>query len=229
MTSCLSQGFLLISSSISQDFLINIFFYMVSSGKNFENKTIIILTIVLGFCFPFFFTLILALTGALGINDEFCYVNKFQFEIKNGQVNYTKYEPFQAVVIVVYLIRVINFIGTIIFLKKIINYIREQNESKMYLFKSIFIPIIQLFTIGIGVLYRVINLISPTASVNLAAPYLILNTSDGVLFPIAFFLQNNIFEYLKKLIAKPQTEEKENLIEIKDKPSNDESNEDCED
>ena len=229
MTSCLSQGFLLISSSISQDFLINIFFYMVSSGKNFENKTIIILTIALGFCFPFFFTLILALTGALGINDEFCYVNKFQFEIKNGQVNYTKYEPFQAVVIVVYLIRVINFIGTIIFLKKIINYIREQNESKMYLFKSIFIPIIQLFTIGIGVLYRVINLISPTASVNLAAPYLILNTSDGVLFPIAFFLQNNIFEYLKKLIAKPQTEEKENLIEIKDKPSNDESNDDCED
>ena len=98
----------------------------------------------------------------------------------------------------------------------------------MYLFKSIFIPIIQLFTIGIGVLYRVINLISPTASVNLAAPYLILNTSDGVLFPIAFFLQNNIFEYLKKLIAKPQTEEKENLIEIKDKPSNDESNDDGE-
>ena len=30
MPSCNAQGFLLISSSISQDFLINIFFYMVS-------------------------------------------------------------------------------------------------------------------------------------------------------------------------------------------------------
>ena len=29
-------------------------------------------------------------------------------------------------------------------------------------------------------------------SVSLSAPYLILNTSDGVLFPVGFFLQNNI-------------------------------------
>ena len=85
----------------------------------------------------------------------------------------------------------------------------------MYLFKSIFIPIIQLFTIGIGVLYRVINISSPEASVNLSAPYLILNTSDGVFFPIGFFLQNNIWEYLKKLFSSNKTEEKENLIEFK--------------
>ena len=225
MTSCLSQGFLLISSSISQDFLINIFFYMVSYGKKFVKKTVIILSIILGFCFPFIFTLVLALTGALGINDEFCYVNKFQFDIIDGRVQYKLYGPFQLVVIIVYSIRVINFIGTIFFVKKIIAFIRKEGESKTYLFKTIFIPLIQLFTIFIGVAYRVINLLSPIASINLSGTYLILNTSDGVLFPIGFLFQNNIFEYAKRLLSKPKTEEKEHLIEFKEKSQDDVNNE----
>ena len=212
---CDLQGFLLISSSISQDFLINIFFFMVSTSKEIKEKYIKIVFIVLGVAFPFIFTLILELTGSLGINDEFCYVKKFEYEIDNDLVIYKSYQYFQPVVIVVYFIRVINLVGTAIFLKKIISYIRSRNESRMYLFKSIFIPIIQLFTIGIGVLYRVINISSPEASVNLSAPYLILNTSDGVFFPIGFFLQNNIWEYLKKLFSSNKTEEKENLIEFK--------------
>jgi hypothetical protein len=54
-------------------------------------------------------------------------------------------------------------------------------------------------------------------SVSLSAPYLILNTSDGVLFPVGFFLQNNIWEYSKKLFSNTKTEETENLIEFKDK------------
>ena len=219
--SCDLQGFLLISSSISQDFLINIFFFMVSTSKEIKEKYIKIAFIVLGVAFPFIFTLILEVTGALGINDEFCYVKKFKHEIVDGKVKYEKYPYFQTVVIVVYSIRVINLVGTAYFLKKIISYIRSRKESKMYLFKSIFIPIIQLFTIGIGVLYRVINISSPEASVSLAAPYLILNTSDGVFFPIGFFLQNNIWEYLKKLFSSNKPEEKENLIEFGEKECDD--------
>jgi len=219
--SCDLQGFLLISSSISQDFLINIFFFMVSTSKEIKEKYIKIAFIVLGVAFPFIFTLILELTGSLGINDEFCYVKKFGYEIENNTVSYYKYTYFQSVVIVVYSIRVINLVATAIFLKKIISYIRSRKESKMYLFKSIFIPMIQLFTITIGVLYRVINLSSPKASVSLAAPYLILNTSDGVLFPVGFFLQNNIWEYLKKLFSSNKPEEKENLIEFNEKESDD--------
>ena len=194
---------------------------MVSTSKEIKEKYIKIAFIVLGVAFPFIFTLILEVTGALGINDEFCYVKKFKHEIVNGIVNYEKYPYFQPVVIVVYLIRVINLVGTAYFLKKIISYIRSRKESKMYLFKSIFIPIIQLFTIGIGVLYRVINISSPGTSVSLAAPYLILNTSDGVFFPIGFFLQNNIWEYLKKLFSSNKPEEKENLIEFGEKECDD--------
>ncbi len=222
MPSCNAQGFLLISSSISQDFLINIFFYMVSSSKELNEKLVKWLFAGLGVAFPFIFTLILLLTGSLGINDEFCYVNKFEFKIINETVHYNTYLYFQSVVIVVYFIRVVNFVGTVIFLKKIISYIISRNESKMYLFKSIFIPIIQLFTIWIGVVYRVINIFSATTSVSLAAPYLILNTSDGVLFPIGFFFQYNIWEYLKRLISGPVTEENENLIEFKEQMPDDE-------
>ena len=65
MSACKGQGFLLIASSISQDFLINIFFYIASSSIKIKEKLIKILAVSLGFGFPFFFTLILALTGAL--------------------------------------------------------------------------------------------------------------------------------------------------------------------
>ena len=222
MSSCHAQGFLLISSSISQDFLINVFFYMVSSSKQLNEKLIKWLFISLGIAFPFVFTLVLLLTKALGINDQFCYVNKYQFEIENGIVNYIYYKYFQIVVMTVYFIRVVNFVGTIIFLKKIISYIRSRNESKLYLFKSIFIPIIQLFTIWIGVIYRVINIFSPETSIKLSATYLILNTSDGVLFPVGFFFQFNIWEYLKKLFSKTKTEEVENLIEFRTQSLDDE-------
>ena len=83
---------------------------------------------VVGICITLFslvfkFTLILLLTGSLGINDEFCYVNKFEFKIINETVNYNAYLYFQSVVIVVYFVRVVNFVGTVIFLKKIISYI----------------------------------------------------------------------------------------------------------
>ena len=222
MPSCNAQGFLLISSSISQDFLINIFFYMVSSSKELNEKLIKWLFVILGIAFPFIFTLILLLTKALGINDQFCYVNKYDFTIENGIVNYQYYKYFQGVVLTVYSIRVVNFVGTIIFLVKIISYIKSRNESKIYLFKSIFIPIIQLFTIWIGVIYRAINIFSPETSVKLSSTYLILNTSDGVLFPVGFFFQFNIFEYLKRLFSEPEKEETENLIEFASKTLDDE-------
>ena len=222
MPSCNAQGFLLISSSISQDFLINIFFYMVSSSKELNEKLIKWLFVILGIAFPFIFTLVLLLTKALGINDQFCYVNKYEFKIENDIVKYHYYDYFQIVVMTVYFIRVVNFVGTIIFLVKIIKYIKNRGESKLYLFKSIFIPIIQLFTIWIGVIYRVINIFSPETSVKLSSTYLILNTSDGVLFPVGFFFQFNIFEYSKKLFSKQEEIEKENLIEFTDHSVEDE-------
>ena len=200
---CLTQGFLLIFTSISQDFLINIFFYLVNSTsetlKIIEKRSKLYI-LILGLIFPFFFTLFLRIMGALGLNDEFCYVTKFDFTIENNEVIYNEFRGFQAYVMIVYSIRIVNFIFTFYFLRKIWIYVQEKKKNRIYLFKSILIPIIQLFTIGIGVLYRFINLGSKHLSVVLAGPYLILNTADGVLFPIGFALQNDIFIQLKKII-----------------------------
>ena len=193
--SCKLQGFLLIFSSISQDFLINIFFYLVNT-KDFIEKNVKYSIYILGLLFPFLFTLFLEIVGAIGINDEFCYVKKFGFEIiKNNIEEYVKYRyfsGFQIYVMIVYFIRIINFCVTCYFLKTILNYVTKENMPKYYIFKSIIIPIIQLFTIGIGVLYRFLNIASHEFSVNMAGPYLILNTSDGVLFPIGYIIQNSI-------------------------------------
>ena len=220
---CKIQGFFLIFSSISQDFLINIFFYLVNSSSftDFKAKLLVIL---LGISFPFIFTIILEIVGAIGLNDKFCYVKKFRFEINENEVEYHYYTSFQVVVIIVYLVRVLNFIASVYFLVKIWSYVKQENKPKFYIFKSVFIPIIQLFTIGIGVIYRFINLVSPKASENLSAPYLILNTVDGVLFPIGFILQNSIFSQINKLINEKEEDnpdDKDKGIEFVDKKEED--------
>ena len=224
-SACKIQGFLLIFSSISQDFLINIFFYLVNSSK-FNEFFAELAIIILGLVFPFIFTLILELVGAIGLNDQFCYVKKFNFKIYNNNfVQYEYFEGFQVWVIIVYSVRVLNFIATVYFLTKILSYVKKENQPRLYIFKSIFIPIIQLFTIGIGVLYRFINLISSKTSASLSGTYLVLNTIDGVLFPIGFALQNNIFIQIKRLIYgedENKKDDKEESIEIIEKRNEDE-------
>ena len=229
LAGCEAQGFLLISSSISQDFLINIFFYLVNSSE-FNKFYIKLAILILGIILPFVFTLIMELVGALGLNDSFCYVKKFNSDFKedengNEYVKYSYYDGFQPWVIIVYLIRIFNFVATVYFLRKILAYVRKENKPSYYIFKSIFIPIIQLFTIGIGVLYRFINLISSKVSAKLAGTYLILNTADGFLFPIGFALQNGIFTQLKAIISGKENKllpESSADIEFVDKEGDDE-------
>ena len=210
---CTFQGFLLIFTSISQDFLINIFFYLVNSSQVNERQTKILL-LVLGIIFPFIFTLMLGLFGALGLNDEFCYVKKFHYDIDdNGCVDYQYYQGFQFAVMTVYAIRVMNFIVTGFLLKRIWSFVRQRNKPTIYLIKSIFIPIIQLVTVFIGVIYRLFNAFSPKISQDLSGIYLVLNTADGVLFPIGFAFQNGLISQIKKLIKgddKPSKEKEEN-------------------
>ena len=201
MIPCYLQGFFLIFSSVSQDFLINIFFYLIDAAE-FNGFYVKMSIAIIGIAFPFFFTLVLQFIGAIGLNDEFCYVKKFEFAFKDGKIAYRyKGISFQICVMIVYFIRIINCIATTYFLIKIIKYVKSEKKPYLYLFKLIFIPTIQVFTIGIGVIYRFINLVDAGASVKLAGPYLILNTADGFLFPIGFALQNNIFSQLKLLIT----------------------------
>lgn len=232
---CQLQGFLLIFTSISQDFLINLFFFLVNSTQ-VDNKKTKLYLIFLGIVFPFIFTLILVIVGAIGINDQFCYVKKFKYEIfqnENGEscVNYYYTNWFQPSVIIVYVVRMFNFFVTIILLKRIWSFVREKQKPTIYLFKSIFIPIIQLLTVFIGVFYRFINLINSKLSAELSGPYLILNTVDGVLFPIGFAFQNGLITQIVKLIKnEPVIPDNEDIDEKDNKAlefiPNNEANED---
>lgn len=202
-SACIAQAFILISSSISQDFIINIFFYMITKDKKeLKRILIIICLIILGLIFPIGFTLFYYIIDVLGLNDEFCYVAKFKFLIQNNEVVYFSYEYFQLFVMIIYGIRVVNFFVTFFFLIRIIIYVKGMDESKKYILKLIIIPVIQLFTIIVGVLYRILNFFSPVQSAKLSWLYLILNTLDGVLFPIIFMFQNKVFYSLKYAFSK---------------------------
>ena len=201
---CYAQAFILISSSISQDFIVNIFFYMINLAeeklRNYSLKLCLLL-LILGFAFPIGFTLVYFFSGVLGITDKFCYVKKFNFQIINNRVDYTFFEYFQIWVMIIDGIRVIIFFLTLILLIIFIKYAKNENKSNLYIFKSIIIPIIQLFTIFIGVIYRLLNLSNSIKSSEIAWLYLALNTSDGILFPLIFLIQNNIFCNLKSCFS----------------------------
>ena len=218
---CTFQGYLLISTSISQDFLINIFFSLVNATNINEQRTKILL-LVLGIIFPFLFTLFLGIFEGIGINDEFCYVKKFEYSEKGECLVYKYYDNFQYVVMAVYAIRVLNFIVTAFFLRRIWTFVRQKNKPTIYLMKSIFIPIIQLVTVFIGVAYRLINAFDPEISQKLSGVYLILNTVDGVLFPIGFAFQNSLIMQIKKLIqGKNGNQNKEDGQSLEFLPSKD--------
>lgn len=199
MAACYTQAFSLISSSISQDFLINIFVYLINKSELPEMIYIWSAVFGLGFFFPCFFTLILFLIGALGINDRFCYVKKYNFDKKEKV--YKLYHGFEFCVTLVYFVRTINLIYSAYVFCKIVKYVVTRNMSFTYIFKIASILLIQLVTIIIGVIYRISSYFSKKFSVNFSGVYLILNTMDGVLFPFSFILSNGMHIMLYKFFT----------------------------
>ena len=105
------------------------------------------------------------------------------------------------------------FFLTLILLIIFIKYAKNENKSKLYIFKSKIIQIIQLFTIFIEVIFRLLNLSNSIKSAVIFWLYLVLNTSDGVLFPLIFLVQYNIFGNLKSFYS-------DDRIEVSDCDSN---------
>ena len=199
---CYLQGFFLIFSSISQDFLINIYFFLINSSSEINTLYAKLAILILGILVPLIFTLILHFGfEGIGLNDEFCYVKKFEISIKDGKAQYKYFINFQPFVMTVYFVRIMNCIFTAYFLHIIVRYLRRENQSISYFFKLTFIATTQVITITIGVIYRFANLFSPISSTGLSAIYLIINTADGFLFPIGFGIQNGIFSQFYNLIT----------------------------
>ena len=200
MAACHAQAFLLISSSISQDFLINIFFYLINKSKLPNIVHIWLAVIILAFVLPLAFTLFLLLVGALGINDRFCYVNKYIY-VNKREGPYELYEYFKFFVTVVYSIRAINLFFSLYVFIKIIRYVMNKKLKLTYVFKMAFILFVQLVTITIGIIYRISSYVSKKFSANFSGAYLILNTMDGVLFPLSFLISNGMHKILFQKIT----------------------------
>ena len=233
MGACLTQAFSLISSSISQDFLINIFFYLINKSDLPKMLYIWLAVIILAFIVPFCLTLILLVTGSLGINDKFCYVNKYTYNFKFDNITdekpYEAYRGFELCVTIVYAVRTLNLLFSSYIIFIIVKYIVIKNLKFTYIFKIASILLIQLVTITIGLIYRISSYFSKSFSVNFAGAYLILNTMDGVLFPLSFMISNGMHRILFKLITGKKIEGEEEEDEEYPKIDEDgESNEDNE-
>ena len=93
MAACLIQSFSLIISSLKQDFLINIFFYLINKPDTSKIIGIWLAVIIVAVIVPCIITFILHLIGALGINDKFCYINKYKYNY--NKTEYEFYKGFQ--------------------------------------------------------------------------------------------------------------------------------------
>ena len=189
---CKFQGFSLIFSALSQDILINIFFYIVNRPKIPNKNLIRIILIVLGYFIPLLISLIYLLKDAIGINDKFCYIKKF-YKTENS---YKYNDNYIISIIIIYSLRFINLIISSILLYKIIIYVKQNKLKNMYILKLSAILIVQVLTILIGLIYRIFGLISESFSRNFAQIFLCINTLDAILFPLSYSLSNGIYNYL---------------------------------
>ena len=64
-----------------------------------------------------------------------------------------------------------------------------------------FILLVQLVTITVGIIYRISSYVSNKFSANFSGAYLILNTIDGVLFPLSFLISNGMHRILFQKIT----------------------------
>ena len=191
---CQMQSLLILFSSVSQDYLMILFFYLVNRRKEIE-PMIINLLILLCIIFPLSISLIYLKIGAFGVNDDFCYLKKFE-KSENKIDYYMIYDHFIIYFIITYGLRTINFSITIYFFINISKYIIKEKHSFKFLFQKLSIFFIQLFKLFVIIVYRIITLIlnnNNESFETIGKVYNILSTVDGVLMPLAYILLNGIF------------------------------------
>jgi len=187
---CQMQSLFILFSSMSQDYLLILFLYIVNRRKVIKSM-IINLLILCCIIIPIIISFLYLKIGALGINDDFCYLKKYQKH--NSTIDlYEVYEPLNYFSIIIYSLRAISFSITIYFLINISKYIISQNLPITYIFNKLSIFFIQLFKLFIILIYRTVTSFLGVSN-SVRRIYNILSTIDGVLMPLAYILINGIF------------------------------------
>lgn len=194
MTMCSIQGLLMIFSSLSQDALINIFFYFMDKTEIPDKTTLKLMLIFLGFLIPLLFSFIYLISGNIGINERYCFIKKFNFDSNGYHFNE---ELFLTPSILLYSFRGINLIISLIFLYRMIKYIRQENISNKYIIKILIILITQILSISFELTYFILDQVIKNDTIyDISDTFLILNTLDSIIFPLIFSFANSTFKNL---------------------------------
>jgi len=107
---CNLQSFIMLTSALSQDYLV-LFFFSIVNKKNLIKVIYINLFSILSVFVPIIFSFIYLLLEAFGINDDFCYIKKYEYK----DDHYESYDNYKIYFSIAYTLRGINF-GISIFL-----------------------------------------------------------------------------------------------------------------
>ena len=212
MEACKAQGFFLVFTSLSQDILILILFYMINKSTRLSKaKTCIFLSV--GYLCSFIISIIYLSVNGLGLNDKYCFIKKFIFNEKQLDKPYQMHSYFILMIIIYYLIRLIFIIISIILLYKIVQYIKKNEYGKGYVIRLSSFLLLQIFSIAFGIMYRIGGMINEKFSRDFVDIFLIVNNLDALVFPLFSFFSNNMY---LNLCGKKKNDELENVFMLQD-------------
>ena len=197
---CILQGFFLLFLSISQDIIINIFFSFVNMEQRQIKHLYIIILLIAGYIFPACVTIYYYKFDMIGINEKFCYIEKYSFDIIDDEVTYEKQKDYKIYILYIFLIRSFNFLLTLIFITKAMIYLKnskkDENDKKAgKLISSLPVIFVSCFTLFIELIFRILSFIDIEFEEKLVGIYVIMNSIDSILLPLAFFLKHKIYRY----------------------------------
>ena len=212
MEACKAQGFFLVFTSLSQDILILILFYMINKSTRLSKaKTCIFISV--GYLCSFIISIIYLSVNGLGLNDKYCFIKKFIFDEKQLDKPYQMNSNFILMIIIYYLIRLIFIIISSILLYKIVQYIKKNEYGKGYLIRLSSFLLLQIFSIAFGIMYRIGGMINEKFSRDFVDIFLIVNNLDALVFPLFSFFSNNMY---LNLCSKKKNDELENVFMLQD-------------
>ena len=195
---CTFQGCSLIFFSLCQEILNNLLLgYIIFNGK--ENKPIFILIFaLLGYIFPALFVGVFSLFNLIGINEKYCYFAKYTLNSEKNSFNYEKNINYGVCQVVLFSLRSLNFIATILFLIKSIIYIIKvdnKDHKRETLISSIPTAIVIFLTSFIELIFRILFMISSEIENKYIGTYLILNTIDSIFLPFSFIIEYKLYQF----------------------------------
>lgn len=198
---CKFQGFFLIFLSLSQDIIVIIFFAFIKiegKGKKYLASIILIFS---GYIFPLCITLIFLHFDIIGINEKFCYISKYSFDIddKHNIVSYEEEEHYKSYKGIIFAIRSFSFIIIILFIIRACRYTKRSEKSdkiNQKLKNSLPIFLISFFTLCVDIIFKSMSLIDEDLEEKYIEIYIIANSVDSILLPLAFSIEHKIYIYI---------------------------------